>query len=223
MAEDGFKERLLEKLPDIFDLVLLFTGLAIFLLGAAHGITYKSYLPIDDEWWRIVVSVFGVIVMAVGLVIRLRVSGGTWAIPDKKKYEIKIIYPQSNSRVGQVDVHGTMKNELPKGYKLWVFRVYRDKRIYPLVECAIFKDNTWKAHDCKLGGAVGDGRGFSVNLVGPDGQALISFVKEAGQKFNPIRDEAVKCSGNQNLGFLPAVAEKTRDIIQCDIVYLDPV
>jgi hypothetical protein len=116
---DGFKERLLEKLPDIFDIILLFAGLLIFILGASHGINYKSLnVPINEQGWRIAVSAFGVAVLIVGLAIRLRHA--TESIPDPKKYGVKIIYPQTNMRVGQIDVHGTWKRELPKGYKLWV-------------------------------------------------------------------------------------------------------
>jgi hypothetical protein len=223
MAEEDFKTTLLNKLPDIFDIVLILLGVAIVILAAASG--YKSkegVLPITGSTSRIALAAFGVVVMVVGLTIRLRGLNSTDFVPKPKDYDVKIFYPTPLAKVSRVDVGGSFKKEPPPGYSLWVFRLYDDGRIYPLRECTINeKEKTWEASDCDLGGKQGTKRSLSVNLVGKDGKALIAYIREAVQKFRPIRDDLVKLSGKNDVDYLPSVLERTRDMVQCSYVKVE--
>jgi hypothetical protein len=58
--------------------------------------------------------------------------------------------------------------------------------------------------------------------VGPDGQALIGFVKEAHQRFGPIRNEPIAVA-KKDVHYLPTVGQFTRDTIVCDQVEIKPI
>lgn len=223
MADEDWKSTLLSKLPDIFDIVLVFVGVVVVVLAAAKGMKYgNDTLEIMDSTSRIALASFGLVVMIVGLTLRLRASNPNAAVPKAKDYGVKISYPKSGAKVDKPAVGGSFKKAPSSGFSLWVFRLYDDGRIYPLRECTINEsEKSWDASNCDIGGKQREERSFSVNIVGPDGKALISYVREAGQKFRPVRDDLVKLSGNSNVPYLPSVLERTRDIVQCDLVRVE--
>ena len=111
---------------------------------------------------------------------------------------------------------------LPAGYRLWVFRVYDDGRFFPLRPCIVSSGNDqWEAPNCDVGGKSGDSRSFSVNIVGQDGEALITYVRDAHDRFKPIRDRLVSTSGSTDVPYMPSVDTRTKDIIQCALVRVE--
>jgi len=52
--------------------------------------------------------------------------------------------------------------------------------------------------------------------------ALISFVKEANQRFGPIRKELMD-KANKVVPYLPTVGKYTRDMVICDQVEIEPI
>jgi len=137
-------------------------------------------------------------------------------------YKIEIVYPTPHTPVDSVTVQGTMKKSLPKGYKLCILRLYHDGRYYPLHQCIVSDDNNWTAPNCEAGGVPGDYRAFAATLVGPDGQALIGFVREANQRFGPIRKDLIALA-KKDVPNLPTVGQLTRDMIVCDQVVINPI
>jgi Domain of unknown function (DUF4062) len=142
-------------------------------------------------------------------------DGNEYALPETASYGVTITSPPPGQIEERTDVRGTITRTLPQGFSLWIFRLYDDGRYFPLRECLIRSAvGVWEARNCFVGGRPGDVRWLAVYLVGPDGQALTSFVREAAQVFLPVRDQLAELTGNQRLGFLPTIANRTRDMIE---------
>jgi hypothetical protein len=217
-----WKTEALSRLWEIFIIILVVAGVVIVVVAAAKGIKIKDWsLSLPDPTSRILLAAFGLLVMALGIYLRKTGSSTETSLPKKEDYGIKISYPQSGSKVGNVDVGGTIKKALPSGFSLWVFRVYDDGRFYPLRQCMISENGDgWEAPNCDPGGKSRDKRWFSVNLVGPDGSALISFVDEAVKRITPVREELAALTG-KDVPYLPSVPKRTRDMVPCDSIRIE--
>jgi hypothetical protein len=217
MADQDWKSTFLSKLPEVFHIILAMTGVAIVILAAAMGIKYKDWsLNITDPTSRTSLAAFGVLVMVLGLYLRRAGSTTEASLPKAKDYDITITYPTTGTKLSaKTTVLGGIKKALPTGFSLWVFRTYDDGRFSPLRKCEITGDK-WEAPNCDPGEKPGERR-FSVNIVGTDGSALISYVKEASDAFWPIRQELIR-AGNKNAPYLPSVLQRTRDIVECHSV-----
>ena len=217
MAEQDWKSTLITKLPDIFHFVLTILGIALVVLGIAKGVGYRSWLPVTDLSSRLALGVFGILVIALGLY--LKGSGSESALPKASDYDVKILSPRSGDKVRDPHVRGTIKKAIPRDYSLWVFRVYSDAGIWPLRECRINPTgDEWEANSCDIGGVTGDRRAFSVNLVGPDGLALIEYMYEAMERHNQVRAELEKNGLGTNAPYSPTLRKKTRDMLECSRV-----
>jgi hypothetical protein len=148
-AEKGFKELLLEKLPDLVGLIVFIVGAVFFVLAAIHKFSYgKLNAPIDDPQWRNWAAVAGIILMVIGIVIQvwsLKKSSVFLSQSQADDFEIEIVFPTRHTPLKSVTVQGTMKKSLPEGYKLWILRLYHDGRYYPLHQCIVGDDNNWIA------------------------------------------------------------------------------
>lgn len=133
---------------------------------------------------------------------------------------IKITNPKAGRSPDKVDISGTIKGAVPSGFELWAFRVYDNRRFYPLRSCTVLNTGIWEAGTCFLGGKPGDTRRVTVNLVGHDGLALIAFFKEGYDTCNAIRNRLVEKVGDQGVPFFPSVFERTNDIFECDSVQI---
>ena len=65
---------------------------------------------------------------------------------------------------------------------------------------------------------AGDKRAFSVNLVGPDGSALIEYMYEAMERHNQVRADLEKNGIMTKALYSPTLRRKTQDMVQCDHV-----
>jgi hypothetical protein len=220
MADQDWKTVALEKLAELFHVILTLVGIAVVILAASKTAKFRGLdLSIQEPVPRTLLAAFGILVIILAMYM-WRIGGGTGVRTLKAKtyYDINIVSPSPGGSVGPTgkgDVSGTIKKRLPNDYCLWVFRVYDDGRIYPLKQCNLNDEKgTWIAHNCDRGSTFSGRRWFSVNIVGPDGIALISYVRAAGEKFKPIRDELVSISGNNNVAYLPSVTLLPKDTVE---------
>jgi len=61
----------------------------------------------------------------------------------------------------------------------------------------------------------GETRVFAVNIVGPDGSALIDYLRAATQVYKTVRDALQAATGTKNIPYLPLIQRRTRDMIEC--------
>jgi len=149
-------------------------------------------------------------------------SGSESPLPKASDYDVKILSPRTGEKVRNPDVCGTINKAIPRDYNLWVFRVSNEGGIWPLRECRINPTgDEWEANSCDIGGVTGDKRAFSVNLVGPDGLALITYMYEAMERHNRVRAELEKNGRVTNAPYSPTLQKKTRDMLECSHVNVE--
>jgi hypothetical protein len=223
VAQEGWISKLIDKLSEYFYLIIFLVGVAVFILAATKGTTIKGVpLPITDRYSQIGVAVFGLLLTGAGIWIGIKGPKSVVPVPKKADYEIKILAPSRGAKVNVVDVTGTLKELPPTGYRLWVFRLYKDGRVYPIKPCSINEEaKTWAAEGCDIGGKQGETRWFTVNLVGADGEALIDYLKEAIDFFSDQRPRLESSPGKNDAPYLPSIKERTRDMVQCDAVKVE--
>lgn len=182
MPEEKWWALLISKLPDIFDVLLVFAGISIVIV-AFLGFNYGNFrLPILALPYQAGLICFGLIVMGIGLILKLRTPSMS-GVPKATDFDVKITQPKENVRVDTITVEGSIKKKPPVGYSLWIFRGYPDQSVFPLQKCLINDDLTWAAPKCFAGGKPSDYRAFVAMLVGPDGMALISYLQDAMDKY----------------------------------------
>jgi hypothetical protein len=193
-------------------LLLIFLGVACFVLGAAGGLK-KDWLVIEDTPGRVVISLFGLVLVVIGVIIAIRNSGTE---PNGKAFDIKIDSPGDRDAVDIVNVRGRIRKRIPKDYILMIFRIYPqlDNAIYPLYEVTLNDDGkSWYALNCHIGGSTGHQRILGAYLVGPSGQALIKYFKEAESRHGEALAQA-KASLPATLVYLPLITRRTKDMIK---------
>lgn len=224
MADKGWVTTFIEKLPEIFHIVLTILGILLVVLAIAKGVGYKNWLPIPDLYSRVVLAVFGILIIALGLYLKR--TGSESVLAKASDYDVKIISPRTGDKVRTCDVRGTIKRSLPRDHRLWVFRVYNDGRVWPLRECRISSSgDEWEAKGCDIGGVTRDhNKAFSVNLVGPDGLALITYMYRAMAKHNQVRAELERHGlATAETPYAPTLKTQTRDILECSRVDVEPI
>jgi len=187
-------------------------GSALILLAASAGVSYNNYLPIESVWARLALGVIGLAMVLVSTVL-VRVSPRS-----AKPYGVSILTPTAGDEVDLTTVQGTIRKAIPSSYQLWVLRFYPDGAFVPLHQAVIDMENQkWVAYQCTAGGSKGDIRFFVAALVGPDGQALIDYFFQAADRHNGIMDR-LDPKRTEPFRFLPTIAKKTKDVVECDRV-----
>jgi hypothetical protein len=196
----GF-ERLLER-PVILVLIL---GTVLFVLGAAGGIKYNNWLPMD-EYGRWTVLGIGLLLLLGGAALSIDNEN---AKIDVAGYKIKITKPKEAQTVGDPEVEGTFEKVPPTGQQLWILRIYSDGKFVPLKKVDLRSGSkTWTAGECILGGKLGEPRTVGAYIVGKSGQALIKYYMEASTHHNVTKKEPSD--------YLPRIEERTEDMVMCD-------
>jgi hypothetical protein len=80
----------------------------------------------------------------------------------------------------------TTEGLIPEGHELWLVRIYRDNRYYPLVEIKMKPGETVYRREVEIGGKIGEPREIGAFVVGPAGQALFDYQREAAQRHNKL-------------------------------------
>jgi hypothetical protein len=207
MASESIKEIVVRTL-DRTELILMVVGAGAFVLGAAKGIQYNGWLPIDDLLARVALMVSGGLSFAVGVLLAI--------VEPTGPHGIKITSPAQGQSVSVVKMQGTIKRRLPKDHVLWVVRIYRSGEFLPLRQAEIhFAKGIWEAKDCDVGGTPGDERTLAAFLVGPSTHAFFKYFKIAAARHNGWMDR-------QNIPkdvrdrYLPNIEEKTEETVECD-------
>jgi hypothetical protein len=198
----GF-ERILER-PVILVLIL---GAVLFVLGAASGVQYNGWLPLDayGRWF----------VLGVGLLLLL--GGAALCVDDANKQidiahcKIKVTTPKEEQTVEVPDVEGTIEQLPPRGQELWILQIYPERDFVPLKRVELKSGiKTWLARKCFLGGEPGDSRTIGAYLVGKSGQALLQYYEEATEFHD-------RTKANPKV-YLPKIQVMTEDMVRCDEV-----
>lgn len=108
---------------------------------------------------------------------------------------------------------------LPKEYCLRVFRVHPGSNSYVPLSKALIDEHqkTWVAGRCPIGGNQGSQRFFAAVICGPSAEVLIDFHNKAVAVHRETT-EAYEKATQQQADFLPAVADYTEDMYECDRV-----
>ena len=131
------------------------------------------------------------------------------AIPSRGSCGIKILSPEPNQIVPKrFDLTGVCEN-LPPGFKLWIFTTTisdEPARYWPQIIAKVQEDGTWVSIVSESGNP-GDRRKFGAFMVGEYGQALIKYFKDASREY--IAQGAKQWMGITGL---------TPDIVECATV-----
>jgi hypothetical protein len=198
---------IVEKLIEQPAILILVLGAVFFLLGAAGGVQYSGWLPIQDDQGRYTAIGGGIVLLLAGLLLTL--GKGKSKLPTAKSFAAKIIEPEKGPSADKVKVRGVINRLPPEGYKLMLLRFYADSKYTPMkVEVKFRQEDSkyeWYANDCVVGGKPGERRTIAAYLVGKSGQALFQYHEDAvtfymTQQTDPNR-------------FMPAIKLPTEDMI----------
>jgi hypothetical protein len=108
--------------------------------------------------------------------------------PEKpfKSYGIAVTSPKPGAQVpAPVDLSGTIKKPLPVGSELWLFTTGRsgDDNAFWAQDAVRRSGKTWTIRYTPRDFKPGDRRSLQLFVVGPDGQALISYFKRVNRHF----------------------------------------
>jgi hypothetical protein len=112
MAEKTWKELALEKLSELFHVILAFVGIAVVILAASKTAKFRGLdLSIIEPVPRILLAVFGVLVIILAIYLwRTGREAGASVLKPKDYYGINILPLSPVSKVGKTDVSGRSRN-----------------------------------------------------------------------------------------------------------------
>lgn len=199
---------LIESIPAL----LIVIGFVLIAVGAAGGVSYQNYFPIADVWGRL-----GMAAIGLGLVIfgAKLAPPDIYRIPRASRYGFVITLPKREDGMPTLPRYakfsGTYRKEPPSQYEARMLRGFpRTEEYYPLEKVTLDKEKKrWKA-ECDLGPSKGAHRFVGIYLVGPSGQALVNYFKDAARVHNPLVKET------PNPAWLPNLKVKTADMVESD-------
>ena len=215
MADD-IKKTIAEKILDSFPTLLAVAGVGLVVLGIAGGISYGSWLPIPDAVGRLAAGIVGCVVFGIGVLLYFSAQSKKPLRIEPSKYGIKITLPRDGEEVVVVDVRGVLKQALPEGYAIRLFRIYPgSERMTPIGRATIdLAAGTWVADHCNAGGKPGDKRSLAAFIVGPSGSALIEYHNDAARAHRKTMDQLREATGKEG-EYLPAIPTIQPDMIEC--------
>ena len=200
---------LLENIP----VLLIVSGIILFVLGAFGGISYKEILAIPDTVGRACLMAAGLVVFVIGIL--LPAQNRTL---QPKKYDIKITSARDNDFLDKkVPFRGTFSKAPPKDYEIYVIRIYpNDDSYYPMRTASMNAAKTWEATDCDLGGNPNDTRIVAVCLGGLSTRAFFDYFKMAEKSHGRTLDLLHKANVMGG-DYLPLIQKGMRptDLIEC--------
>ena len=198
---------IVEKLFEQPAILVLVLGAGFFLLGAAGGVQYSGWLPIQDDQGRYATVGGGTVLLLVGLLLTLGQRKNK--LPAAKSFAAKITEPEKGLSPDKVKVRGDINRLPPDGYKLMLLRFYADSKFTPLRVEVKFRQEGSKyefyANDCVVGGKHGERRTIAAYLVGKSGQALFQYHEEAVKFYMAQQTDQNK--------FMPAITLPTEDMV----------
>jgi hypothetical protein len=216
---ETIKEITLELIKSLHGLLLLL-GFVVFVFSLIGGIHYAGIAPFDDQHYRTIGLVVGILIMALSVLIWFILpKHSTVTIPKASAHGIKITSHSDGDNVPEsVTVRLEVQKPLPQGYDLYIFRVYpRSGHLYPAsIARHTGPGKVWEASPCSLGGRQGEERIIAAFLVGPSGQALVQYFHDASDSHGRTLQELRKAMENAEAGeYLPNIRTKTQDMVEC--------
>ncbi len=197
---------LINSVPVVPVLVIVI-GAVMFILGSST-ILFEKGAVFTDFAGRVALMGVGGTAFIFGIV---------WAVITSKligKYGIKITEKKERqTKEGtELDIGGTVGRRLPKGYALWIMRVYGDNSLLPLKDVYIKPgEQKWEATKCSIGSASW----MVAFLVGPVGRDFIKYFKDAASRHNKWMDD-LNVDKSVPQRYLPNIEKPTTDMIECD-------
>jgi hypothetical protein len=224
--------KILSTLVSSTNQTLLFLGAVFFGLGAAGGVRYQSWFPIDGIEMRALMMVAGAVLVAVALMRRSEHSPQVaLKQSDIDALKIEIVTPMNGQDVdGRVRVHVRSRGPIPDGYELMVLRGYpKQNGVVPnqlLNKQPASLD--WIADSFDIAGKTGYVRTVEVWLVGRDGQALLKNWRENHEIVATLNRNIRKLGDHLKEGaaidvermrdWLPPITAFTADMHRCQAV-----
>jgi hypothetical protein len=206
--DKGVVKVAIERVFESVGVLLIVLGAAMFVLGAAGGINYNNWLPVDTAG-RIALVGSGIPTLVVGVILALRSND------PRAPLGIKITFPVKGQSVGKIDVQGTIAKKLPKDQELWIIRMYPQGDFIPLRRVNLKPgDKDWIAKDCDVGGKSGEDRTLCAFLVGPSAKEYFKYFREAASRHNAWMDK-LQVPKDEPDRYLPNIKEPTGDMIEC--------
>lgn len=201
--------------------IVVLLGAVLLGLGAAGGVTYNRFFPIEAPLGRGLLAVLGA-ALVVAAAVRLLGFAGASA-PDAARFEtlgIRITHPERNDVAdGKIRVTVVSDKPLPAGYELRVLRMYDDGGILP--DALLGKTASkleWTAPAFDVAGAPRIGAW----LVGPDGRALLDAWLRDHETHRLTLDELRRVAAIANLEpkmiWLRPILARTADMHACACV-----
>ena len=205
-ASAGWWERLLDRTP----LLCLVAGIGFFLLAATGGFTVSTVaLAIQEEFWRYAAAVVGLLLLLLGALLALRDGKpAAGAVPNLKAVDVTF---HVRSHGLAVDFSGVAR-KVPPGVELWILMIGGGgaRRFWPRECIRPVSDGGWKATITYPALPSIPQKTFALFLVGSNGQRLIKFFYEAGQRLQQaggtdwagipeLTDDMIRCSEEETV------------------------
>jgi hypothetical protein len=161
--------------------LLILGGLIVFTLGVAGEV--KNWVSPMTWQAQVAASTLGAIVTIVGLYLILR---DPTKLDMRKDHGVKITSPHANEHVPlYVEIRGEIKEPLPEGKQLWLFRIWPDREMFvPMRRVATNSDTTeWKVENVHLGGKSKDQRYIGAYIVDESAIPLLAFFRHATTRY----------------------------------------
>lgn len=165
-------DKLAEQPRVLLSVLLLIFGAALFVLGAAGGVS--GYLPIPDDVGRYLAAAGGATLLIVG--IFLAVGPKQSPQPRAKSFDARFTRLVSVGP-GKMEAKGTIRRLPPDGYKLMLVRFFPEGRFAPVNAEVNFEKRAsgyeWAAYDCPINIRAGQRRTVAAYLIGKSGSVSI--------------------------------------------------
>lgn len=223
-------------LKDVFDTyskIALVLGVLLVVLGAAGGIAYQSYLPIQNLWARILLMLIGAFIVVFSF--SKNETKTELSSADIEKLGIKIRSPRANDKIrGKIRVVVEASKAMPEGYELHVLRGYpHENGFVPNAKAQKTTNQLeWIVEEFDIAGVKDDVRRIEAWLVGINGRALLEnwqvnhrVLVGANGSLKGIKEKAIGLPESQvnwlpaiKVNWLPAIQTKTTDMHRCDSI-----
>jgi hypothetical protein len=219
--ETGDKWKVVEVLLTSPNLILVL-GAIFKVLGAAGGVTYKKWLTIEEDVWRLFTVIVGIVLIALYFLL---LDKADKRITERaaRSLGIKIDYPENNAVVMDTatEVRGTMAKPKPDGYELYILGRYASG-FTPYARCSYSPDKKkWYVQQLKLSVEKGHNRTFEVWLVGPDGSLLLETWLAAHETQRATNSRLQELAPTEILTWLKPINKATSDMFSCDSIKLN--
>lgn len=162
--------------------LLILGGLLVFTLGIAGEV--KNWVAPLTWQAQVAAASLGAVVTIFGMYLIFR---DPTKLDMRKDHGIKITLPHANDPVPlHVEIRGEIKEPLPEGKELWLFRIWPDRQQFvPMRRVPTNPDSAnWKVENVHLGGRPNDHRYIGAYIVDQSALPLLAFFRHATTRYD---------------------------------------